>query len=166
MCLQPSDLQPLEEERAEALRSAQLRGWLRLLSSLDQHKALIFVAVMAATAGGYLLHQQGLFAAAAAQAQAACAAAGRLWAVIADLTRCRCVVLPAHSCAPISAFLHPSAVTLCCSRLPFPHVHPGEEGLLETIWLLLASVVTVPLICKIPGGSPVLGFLVRMRWCR
>lgn len=47
-----------------------------------------------------------------------------------------------------------------CSRLPLPHIHESEKGLLETIWLLLASVVAVPLICKIPGGSPVLGFLV------
>lgn len=47
-----------------------------------------------------------------------------------------------------------------CSQLPFPHIHDSEKGLLETIWLLLASVVMVPLICKIPGGSPVLGFLV------
>lgn len=47
------------------------------------------------------------------------------------------------------------------SKLPLPHIHihDSEKGLLETIWLLLASVIAVPLICKIPGGSPVLGFL-------
>lgn len=44
-------------------------------------------------------------------------------------------------------------------RLPLPHIHESEAGLLETIWLLLASVITVPLVCKLPGGSPVLGFL-------
>lgn len=47
------------------------------------------------------------------------------------------------------------------SKLPFPEVPHGEEGLIETLWLLLTSVVAVPLICKLPGGSPVLGFLVR-----
>ncbi|KFM28849.1 K(+) efflux antiporter 2, chloroplastic [Auxenochlorella protothecoides] len=45
--------------------------------------------------------------------------------------------------------------------LPWPHIHihDSEKGLLETIWLLLSSVITVPLICKLPGGSAVLGFL-------
>jgi len=47
-------------------------------------------------------------------------------------------------------------------RLPFPEVPHGEEGLIETIWLLLTSVIAVPLVCKLPGGSPVLGFLVRL----
>lgn len=46
-------------------------------------------------------------------------------------------------------------------RLPFPEVPHGEEGLIETLWLLLTSVIAVPLVCKLPGGSPVLGFLVR-----
>jgi monovalent cation:proton antiporter-2 (CPA2) family protein len=45
------------------------------------------------------------------------------------------------------------------SKIPLPHVHESEAGILETIWLLLASVITVPLVCKLPGGSPVLGFL-------
>ncbi len=45
-------------------------------------------------------------------------------------------------------------------RLPFPEVPHGEEGLIETLWLLLTSVIAVPLVCKLPGGSPVLGFLV------
>lgn len=44
-------------------------------------------------------------------------------------------------------------------KIPLPHVHESEAGILETIWLLLASVITVPLVCKLPGGSPVLGFL-------
>ncbi|KAL4445002.1 hypothetical protein ABPG77_004052, partial [Micractinium sp. CCAP 211/92] len=69
--------------------------------------------------------------AAAAKLQAAAAAAQRLWAVAVELVH----------------------------RLPLPHIHESEQGLLETIWLLLASVVAVPAICKIPGGSPVLGFL-------
>ena len=46
-------------------------------------------------------------------------------------------------------------------KLPFPEVPHGEEGLIETLWLLLTSVIAVPLVCKLPGGSPVLGFLVR-----
>ena len=45
-------------------------------------------------------------------------------------------------------------------RLPLPEVPHGEEGLIETLWLLLTSVIAVPLVCKLPGGSPVLGFLV------
>ena len=47
------------------------------------------------------------------------------------------------------------------ASVPWPHIHDSEKGLLETIWLLMASVVTVPAVCKLPGGSPVLGFLVR-----
>ena len=46
-------------------------------------------------------------------------------------------------------------------QLPWPEIPHGEEGLIESVWLLLTSVVTVPLVCKLPGGSPVLGFLVR-----
>jgi hypothetical protein len=42
------------------------------------------------------------------------------------------------------------------------HIGEAERGLLETIWLLLTSIVCVPAVCKlIPGGSPVLGYLVR-----
>ena len=35
----------------------------------------------------------------------------------------------------------------------------AAQGLLETIWLLFTSVLVVPAVCKLPGGSPVLGFL-------
>ncbi len=52
------------------------------------------------------------------------------------------------------------AVTLV-RQLPWPHIHDSEKGLLQAMQLLAASVVAVPLICKLPGGSPVLGFLVR-----
>ena len=48
-------------------------------------------------------------------------------------------------------------------KVPFPEVPHGEEGLIETLWLLLTSVIAVPLVCKLPGGSPVLGFLVTLR---
>ena len=46
------------------------------------------------------------------------------------------------------------------SRLPLPHIPHGEHALIETIWILLASVVVVPLVCSFPGGSATLGFLV------
>lgn len=51
------------------------------------------------------------------------------------------------------------------------HIGEAERGLLETIWLLLTSIVCVPAVCKlIPGGSPVLGYLVSCgvglcAWC-
>ncbi|KAA6420736.1 MAG: K(+) efflux antiporter chloroplastic-like [Trebouxia sp. A1-2] len=45
------------------------------------------------------------------------------------------------------------------NKLPLPPVPHGTEGIIETIWLLMTSVVAVPAICKLPGGSPVLGFL-------
>ncbi|XP_010419617.1 PREDICTED: K(+) efflux antiporter 2, chloroplastic-like [Camelina sativa] len=43
----------------------------------------------------------------------------------------------------------------------FPHQEVNEEeaSLLDVVWLLLASVIFVPLFQKIPGGSPVLGYL-------
>lgn len=44
-------------------------------------------------------------------------------------------------------------------RLPLPHVHGPEKTLLETICLLASSVFAVPAVCRMPGGSPVLGFL-------
>lgn len=46
-------------------------------------------------------------------------------------------------------------------KLPLPEIPMGEHALMETVWLLLTSVIMVPLICKLPGGSAVLGFLVR-----
>ena len=51
------------------------------------------------------------------------------------------------------------------ARVPIPH---GTEGLVESCWLLLTSVVAVPLVCLVPGGSAVLGFLVGsqpLRFC-
>jgi monovalent cation:proton antiporter-2 (CPA2) family protein len=96
-----------------------------------RHRYAALACAALAAAGGLALYQTGALAALGAKAQAAAAAAARLWAVAADLA----------------------------SRLPLPHVHESEKGILETIWLLLASVITVPLVCKIPGGSPVLGFL-------
>ena len=46
------------------------------------------------------------------------------------------------------------------ARLPLPDIPHGEHALIETIWILLASVVTVPIVCSLPGGSATLGFLV------
>eukprot|EP00878_Enallax_costatus_P015300 GHUV01016023.1.p1 GENE.GHUV01016023.1~~GHUV01016023.1.p1 ORF type:complete len:863 (+),score=298.32 GHUV01016023.1:243-2591(+) len=41
------------------------------------------------------------------------------------------------------------------------HIGEAERGLLETIWLLLTSIICVPAVCKLlPGGSPVLGYLI------
>lgn len=38
--------------------------------------------------------------------------------------------------------------------------HASETGMTDTLWLLATCVVAVPLISKLPGGSPVLGFLL------
>ncbi|KAH7522661.1 hypothetical protein FEM48_Zijuj07G0162400 [Ziziphus jujuba var. spinosa] len=40
-----------------------------------------------------------------------------------------------------------------------PVVNEEEASLFDMLWLLLASVIFVPLFQKIPGGSPVLGYL-------
>eukprot|EP00891_Asterochloris_glomerata_P009259 jgi/Astpho2/9259/Aster-06835 len=55
--------------------------------------------------------------------------------------------------------LVPTLLGALVQKLPLPEIPHGEQGLIETIWLLLTSVVSVPLISKLPGGSPVLGFL-------
>ncbi|KAK3251530.1 K(+) efflux antiporter, partial [Cymbomonas tetramitiformis] len=44
------------------------------------------------------------------------------------------------------------------SLLP-AHTHT-PNGLVDVLWLLGTSVLTVPIISKLPGGSPVLGFLI------
>ena len=59
--------------------------------------------------------------------------------------------------APAAAAARAAAATALELLPPVPH---GTEGLLETIWLLATSVVAVPLVSRMPGGSPVLGFLV------
>lgn len=52
-------------------------------------------------------------------------------------------------------------VSSIAERIGPIHINPAEQGLLETIWLLLTSIVCVPAVCKfIPGGSPVLGYLI------
>ena len=52
---------------------------------------------------------------------------------------------------------------LALHALPPTHASPlpRVQGLLQTIWLLLTSIVCVPAATRlIPGGSPVLGYLV------
>lgn len=46
------------------------------------------------------------------------------------------------------------------SQLPAVSIPHGVEDYLVTIWLLLTACVAVPLVCQLPGGSAVLGFLV------
>jgi monovalent cation:proton antiporter-2 (CPA2) family protein len=103
----------------------------RAAAFLREHRAALALGALALAAATALAAYTGALAAAGAQLSAATAAAGRLWAVAAELV----------------------------ARVPLPHIHESEQGLLATIWLLLASVLTVPLVCKLPGGSPVLGFL-------
>lgn len=79
----PSDLRTLEEVRQEQ----QARGLQGLLVALQQNKALALGAVVVLAAGGYVMYQQGVFAAIAAALESAAAAAARLWAVAANLVR-------------------------------------------------------------------------------
>ncbi|KAL9252372.1 K(+) efflux antiporter 2, chloroplastic-like protein [Drosera capensis] len=44
-------------------------------------------------------------------------------------------------------------------KLPQQEINEEEASLFDVLWLLLASVIFVPLFQKIPGGSPVLGYL-------
>ncbi|KAA3462212.1 K(+) efflux antiporter 2, chloroplastic-like [Gossypium australe] len=43
--------------------------------------------------------------------------------------------------------------------LPHQEMNEEEASLFDVLWLLLASVIFVPIFQKIPGGSPVLGYL-------
>ncbi|PON52892.1 Glutathione-regulated potassium-efflux system protein KefB [Parasponia andersonii] len=53
----------------------------------------------------------------------------------------------------------PKRIKKLIEMLPHQEVNEEEASLLDMLWLLLASVVFVPLFQKIPGGSPVLGYL-------
>ncbi|XP_073393167.1 K(+) efflux antiporter 2, chloroplastic isoform X2 [Physcomitrium patens] len=44
-------------------------------------------------------------------------------------------------------------------KLPHQEVNEDEASLFDVLWLLLASVVFVPIFQRLPGGSPVLGYL-------
>ncbi|GMP43272.1 hypothetical protein CsSME_00012697 [Camellia sinensis var. sinensis] len=51
-------------------------------------------------------------------------------------------------------FLQPDIITTSIDE-----VNEEEASLFDMLWLLLASVIFVPIFQKIPGGSPVLGYL-------
>ncbi|KAL5214875.1 hypothetical protein ABZP36_004027 [Zizania latifolia] len=53
----------------------------------------------------------------------------------------------------------PKRVEKLIELLPRQEVNEEEASLFDILYLLLASVVFVPLFQKIPGGSPVLGYL-------
>ncbi|GFP93020.1 k(+) efflux antiporter 2 chloroplastic [Phtheirospermum japonicum] len=53
----------------------------------------------------------------------------------------------------------PAKLKKLVEMIPHQEVNEEEASLLDMLWLLLASVVFVPLFQKIPGGSPVLGYL-------
>lgn len=53
----------------------------------------------------------------------------------------------------------PKRVKSLVEKLPHQEVNEEETSLFDVLWLLLASVIFVPLFQKIPGGSPVLGYL-------
>ncbi|KAL3618654.1 K(+) efflux antiporter 2, chloroplastic [Castilleja foliolosa] len=53
----------------------------------------------------------------------------------------------------------PAKMKKLMEMIPHQEVNEEEASLLDMLWLLLASVVFVPLFQKIPGGSPVLGYL-------
>ncbi|PKI45413.1 hypothetical protein CRG98_034218, partial [Punica granatum] len=53
----------------------------------------------------------------------------------------------------------PKRVKKLMAMLPQQEVNEEEASLFDMLWLLLASVIFVPVFQKIPGGSPVLGYL-------
>uniref|UniRef100_A0A7C8YHH8 Cation/H+ exchanger transmembrane domain-containing protein n=1 Tax=Opuntia streptacantha TaxID=393608 RepID=A0A7C8YHH8_OPUST len=53
----------------------------------------------------------------------------------------------------------PKRLKKLIERLPHQEISAEEASLFDVLWLLLASVIFVPAFQKIPGGSPVLGYL-------
>ncbi|XP_026401286.1 K(+) efflux antiporter 2, chloroplastic-like [Papaver somniferum] len=53
----------------------------------------------------------------------------------------------------------PKRVKKLIDMIPHQEVNEEETSLFDMLWLLLASVIFVPTFQKIPGGSPVLGYL-------
>ncbi|XP_073311385.1 K(+) efflux antiporter 2, chloroplastic [Primulina huaijiensis] len=53
----------------------------------------------------------------------------------------------------------PQRIKKLVEMLPHQEINEEEASLFDMLWLLLASVIFVPLFLKIPGGSPVLGYL-------
>lgn len=53
----------------------------------------------------------------------------------------------------------PKRLKKLLEKIPHQEINEEEASLFDMLWLLLASVIFVPLFQKIPGGSPVLGYL-------
>ncbi|XP_010671923.2 K(+) efflux antiporter 2, chloroplastic [Beta vulgaris subsp. vulgaris] len=53
----------------------------------------------------------------------------------------------------------PKTLKRLIDKLPQQEITEEEASLFDMVWLLLASVIFVPIFQKIPGGSPVLGYL-------
>ncbi|KAH6817883.1 K+ efflux antiporter 2 [Perilla frutescens var. frutescens] len=53
----------------------------------------------------------------------------------------------------------PAKLKKLMEMLPHQEINEEEASLFDMLWLLLASVIFVPTFQKIPGGSPVLGYL-------
>ncbi|XP_076930353.1 K(+) efflux antiporter 2, chloroplastic-like [Bidens hawaiensis] len=53
----------------------------------------------------------------------------------------------------------PKRIKKLIEMLPQQEINEEEASLLDIVWLLLASVIFVPIFQKLPGGSPVLGYL-------
>ncbi|PKA58022.1 K(+) efflux antiporter 2, chloroplastic [Apostasia shenzhenica] len=53
----------------------------------------------------------------------------------------------------------PKRLKKLVALLPQQEINEEEASLFDMLWLLLASVIFVPMFQKIPGGSPVLGYL-------
>ncbi|KAK4418660.1 K(+) efflux antiporter 2, chloroplastic [Sesamum alatum] len=53
----------------------------------------------------------------------------------------------------------PAKMKKLMEMLPHQEINEEEASLFDMLWLLLASVIFVPTFQKIPGGSPVLGYL-------
>lgn len=53
----------------------------------------------------------------------------------------------------------PKKVQRVLEQIPQQEINEEEASLFDVLWLLLASVIFVPIFQKLPGGSPVLGYL-------
>lgn len=62
---------------------------------------------------------------------------------------------------PVVRQMHklPKQIKKLMEMLPHQELNEEEASLFDMLWLLLASVIFVPIFQKIPGGSPVLGYL-------
>ncbi|KAI3693942.1 hypothetical protein L1987_76898 [Smallanthus sonchifolius] len=53
----------------------------------------------------------------------------------------------------------PEKIKKIIEMLPHQEINEEEASLFDMLWLLLGSVIFVPIFQKLPGGSPVLGYL-------